>query len=58
MTQKENKDLTKKKQVHDFKKKADDFNQGLYSDLSSYKIGLIVVLGIVSIIMVYLFFFK
>lgn len=57
MTKKENKDLSRKKQVHDFKKKADDFNQGLYSDITSYKTGLIVVLSIVSIIMVYMLFF-
>lgn len=49
---------TKKQQISDFKKKADESNKKLYSDLASIKNGLLLVLIIASAVMIYYFFIK
>lgn len=47
---------TKKEQISEFKKKADQGNTSLYADLASFKGGLVIVLVIASIVLLYFFF--
>lgn len=56
MTKNAQENTNQKKAIQDFKKKADDANKGLYSDLASFKKGLVLILIAVSLIMLYLFF--
>lgn len=49
---------TKKQQISDFKKKADESNKKLYSDLASFKNGLLLILIVASAVMIYYLFFK
>jgi hypothetical protein len=41
--------MATKQEISDFKKKADDFNRGIYADLKSYRIGLVLILIAVSV---------
>jgi hypothetical protein len=47
--------MTNKDKVKEFKDRADSFNKGLYSDLLSFKNGLILVLIIASIVILFTF---
>lgn len=47
--------MTNKDKMKEFKDQADSFNKGLYSDLLSFKNGLILVLIIASIILIFTF---
>ena len=47
--------MTNKDKVKEFKDQADTFNKGLYSDLLSFKNGLILVLIIASIVILFTF---
>lgn len=48
--------MTKKEEISEFKKKADAFNIGIYSDLASFKTGLVLILIAASIILLFVFF--
>lgn len=41
--------MATKQEISDFKKKADAFNRGIYADLKSYRIGLVLILIAVSV---------
>lgn len=56
MTKKKENDLEKKKQISDFKKRADGLNKDLYSDIKSFRIGFVIILLIASVVLLYLFF--
>ncbi len=56
MTEKKENDLEKKKQISDFKKRADGFNKDLYSDIKSFRIGFVIILTAASVILLYLYF--
>ncbi len=48
--------MATKQEISDFKKKADAFNRGIYSDLKSYRIGLGLILIAVSVYLIMTFF--
>jgi len=48
--------MTRKEEISDFKKRADEFNKGLYSDIASFKNGLIIILIVISLIMIFVYF--
>ncbi len=50
-------DLKKQKeQISDFKKRADERNKSLYSDLTSFKKGLFLILSVVSVVLLVFLF--
>jgi len=50
------KSRAKKDQISKFKKRADEFNKSLYSDIGSFKKGLFIILIVASIVFLYFFF--
>lgn len=58
MTNKEHEDTNSKKQISDFKQRADNRNKSLYSDVTSFKKGLFLILAVVSIVLLYFYFFS
>jgi len=48
--------MATKQEISDFKKKADAFNRGIYADLKSYRIGLVLILIAVSVYLILTFF--
>lgn len=47
---------TNKEEIRKFKVKADNFNKGLYSDIASFRNGLIFILVAISIVLLLVFF--
>jgi hypothetical protein len=48
----DNNNKSKKEQISSYKKKADEFNRSLYSDIASFRKGLLIVLIIASTVLI------
>lgn len=48
--------MTKKEKISELKEKADAFNKGIYNDLASFKVGLVLILIAASIILIFILF--